>query len=138
MYEGLELGHSKIIRLLVEHGAHLCLRTEAGWTAAHFAAESGKLGVLRILHSLHAPVDAADLYGDTPKRIAEIYGHKDCAKFLEMAEVACREYCQIAKLKGTQLDVEDEDWDLKKEELLGKNKNDTTIETYKKLCGKRW
>uniref|UniRef100_A0A8C6V5X2 Uncharacterized protein n=1 Tax=Naja naja TaxID=35670 RepID=A0A8C6V5X2_NAJNA len=65
-----------IVKLLVEHGARLVLRTEAGWTAVHFAAESGQLGVLRTLHSLHAPMDAPDLYGDVPRRIAEIYGIK--------------------------------------------------------------
>lgn len=68
----------------MEHGARLVLRTEAGWTPVHFAAESGQLGVLRTLHSLHAPMDAPDLYGDVPRRIAEIYGHKACVKFLEM------------------------------------------------------
>ncbi|XP_058038261.1 meprin A subunit alpha-like [Ahaetulla prasina] len=77
-------GHSKIVKLLVEHGARLVLRTEAGWTPVHFAAESGQLGVLRTLHSLHAPMDAPDLYGDVPRRIAEIYGHKSCVKFLEI------------------------------------------------------
>ncbi|XP_072860628.2 ankyrin repeat domain-containing protein 66 [Pogona vitticeps] len=111
-------GHSKIIKLLVGHGARLCLRTEAGWTPVHFAAESGRLGALRTLHTLHAPMDAADLYGDTPKRIAEIYGHKDCVRFLEIAEQQYREYCQIAKLKGDSLEEEDEDWELKKEEDL--------------------
>ncbi|XP_066493952.1 ankyrin repeat domain-containing protein 66 [Tiliqua scincoides] len=107
-------GQSEIVKLLVAHGARLCLRTGTGWTPAHFAAESGKLAVLRTLHSLHAPIDTADLYGDTPKRIAEIYGHKDCVMFLETAEVECREYRQTAKLKGIQLDEKDEDWELKK------------------------
>eukprot|EP00079_Xenopus_tropicalis_P016289 XP_004914951.1 PREDICTED: ankyrin repeat domain-containing protein 66-like [Xenopus tropicalis] len=76
-------GQADTVKLLIEYGARPCLRTDSGWTAAHFAAESGKLSVLRALHSLHAPIDMADLHGDTPKRIAEIYGHKDCIKFLE-------------------------------------------------------
>ncbi|XP_026580621.1 ankyrin repeat domain-containing protein 66-like [Pseudonaja textilis] len=114
-------GHTKIVKLLVEHGARLVLRTEAGWTPVHFAAESGQLGVLRTLHSLHAPMDAPDLYGDVPRRIAEIYGHKACVKFLEIAEMENRAYCQTAKSKGIQLDEKDEAWELKKEELL-KNK----------------
>ncbi|KAM9155361.1 ankyrin repeat domain-containing protein 66 isoform 2-T2 [Pangshura tecta] len=84
-------GQSELIKLLVQHGARLCLRTDVGWTPAHFAAESGRLGVLRTLHFLHAVIDAADLYGDTPRRIAEIYGHKDCAKFLETCDSRDRE-----------------------------------------------
>lgn len=76
-------GQSELVKLLVDHGARHCLRSDVGWTPAHFAAESGRLGVLRTLHSLHAAMDAADLFGDTPKRIAEIYGHQDCSRFLE-------------------------------------------------------
>uniref|UniRef100_A0A8C8B1F2 Uncharacterized protein n=1 Tax=Otus sunia TaxID=257818 RepID=A0A8C8B1F2_9STRI len=68
---------SELVKLLVDHGARHCLRSDVGWTPAHFAAESGRLGVLRTLHSLHAAMDAADLFGDTPKRLAEIYGHHD-------------------------------------------------------------
>lgn len=76
-------GQSELVKLLVDHGAQHCLRSDVGWTPAHFAAESGRLGVLRTLHSLHAAMDAADLFGDTPKRLAEIYGHQDCSRFLE-------------------------------------------------------
>ncbi|XP_050171288.1 ankyrin repeat domain-containing protein 66 isoform X2 [Myiozetetes cayanensis] len=76
-------GRSDLVKLLVDHGARHCLRSDVGWTAAHFAAESGRLRVLRTLHSLHAAMDAADLFGDTPKRLAEIYGHQECSKFLE-------------------------------------------------------
>uniref|UniRef100_A0A673LED6 Uncharacterized protein n=1 Tax=Sinocyclocheilus rhinocerous TaxID=307959 RepID=A0A673LED6_9TELE len=66
-----------MVRILIENGARACLRTDNGWTPAHFAAESGKLAVLRLLHSLHAPVDKEDSSGDKPVRIAEIYGHED-------------------------------------------------------------
>lgn len=72
-----------MVRILIENGARACLRTDNGWTPAHFAAESGKLTVLRLLHSLHAPVDKKDSSGDKPVRIAEIYGHEDCVHFLK-------------------------------------------------------
>uniref|UniRef100_A0A8C5IPB7 Ankyrin repeat domain 66 n=1 Tax=Junco hyemalis TaxID=40217 RepID=A0A8C5IPB7_JUNHY len=70
-------GRSDLVRLLVGHGARPCLRSDVGWTAAHFAAEAGKLRVLHALHSLHAAMDAPDLFGDTPRRLAEIYGHRE-------------------------------------------------------------
>ncbi|XP_071598226.1 ankyrin repeat domain-containing protein 66 isoform X2 [Heliangelus exortis] len=76
-------GQSELVKLLVAHGARHCLRSDVGWTPAHFAAESGRLGVLRTLHSLHAAMDVPDLFGHTPKRLAEIYGHQDCSRFLE-------------------------------------------------------
>ncbi|NWW67429.1 ANR66 protein, partial [Ifrita kowaldi] len=110
-------GRSDLVRLLVDHGARHCLRSDVGWTAAHFAAEAGKLRVLRALHSLHAAMDAADLFGDTPRRLAEIYGHRECSKFLEKAEVESRNYRRKAAVRKIPLDQRDEDWELKKEEL---------------------
>ncbi|KAM9739195.1 ankyrin repeat domain-containing protein 66 [Dama dama] len=110
-------GHMEVLQLLVEHGARPCLVTDVGWTPAHFAAESGHLNVLKALHALHAAVDAPDFFGDTPKRIAQIYGQKACVAFLEKAEPQCREYRQAARLMGLPLDQQDEDWDAKKREL---------------------
>ncbi|NXA13353.1 ANR66 protein, partial [Sapayoa aenigma] len=110
-------GRSDLVRLLVDHGARHCLRSDVGWTPAHFAAEAGRLRVLRTLHSLHAAMDAADLFGDTPKRLAEIYGHQDCFQFLEKAEAESRNYRRTAAKKGIPLDQRDEDWEHKKEEL---------------------
>ncbi|KAJ8305758.1 hypothetical protein KUTeg_016303 [Tegillarca granosa] len=75
-------GYVEVIRLLMENDAKGTARTTTGWTPAHCAAETGKLTVLRALHNLHVPIDRKDKYGDTPKRIAEIYGHHDCVKFL--------------------------------------------------------
>ncbi|KAG8445752.1 hypothetical protein GDO86_010515 [Hymenochirus boettgeri] len=123
-------GQSDTVKLLIEYGARPYLRTEIGWTPAHFAAESGKLSVLRALHSLHAPIDIPDLHGDTPRRLAEIYDHKDCVKFLKVAEVECESYRKMAELEGNPLDEVDEDWEAKKKELQkvhGKMKNKTEI-----------
>ncbi|MXQ85358.1 hypothetical protein E5288_WYG011212 [Bos mutus] len=76
-------GHMEVLQLLIEHGARPCLVTDVGWTPAHFAAESGHLNVLKALHALHAAIDAPDFFGDTPKRLAQIYGQKACVAFLE-------------------------------------------------------
>ncbi|XP_035529245.1 ankyrin repeat domain-containing protein 66 [Morone saxatilis] len=103
-------GHTETVRILIEHGARPCLRTEHGWTPAHFAAESGRLAVLRLLHSLHAPIDKEDCCGDKPVRIAEIYGHQDCVRFLKKAEIECQAYRNMAAQKGISLDDTDEDW----------------------------
>lgn len=106
-------GHMEVIHLLIQYGARPCLVTDVGWTAAHFAAESGHLNVLKALHALHAAIDAADFFGDTPKRIAQIYGQKDCVDFLDTAEPECRDHRQ----RGLLFDERDPDWDLKKREL---------------------
>ncbi|XP_029451917.1 ankyrin repeat domain-containing protein 66 [Rhinatrema bivittatum] len=124
------IGKNDVLRLLLDKGARPCLRTVVGWTPAHFAAQSGKLGVLRILHSVHAPIDVADFYGDTPKRIAEIYGNKDCVEFLDSAEEECKKYRLIAKKDGFLLDENDEDWEMKKKieqsKPFNKNLNEKT------------
>ncbi|TKS86991.1 Tudor domain-containing protein 6 [Collichthys lucidus] len=103
-------GHTETVRILIEHGARPCLRTEHGWTPAHFAAESGRLAVLRLLHSLHAPIDKEDCCGDRPVRIAEIYGHQDCVRFLKKAEIECQAYRKMAAQKEISLDDTDEEW----------------------------
>uniref|UniRef100_W5NIA6 Ankyrin repeat domain 66 n=2 Tax=Lepisosteus oculatus TaxID=7918 RepID=W5NIA6_LEPOC len=110
-------GQAETVKILIENGARPCLRTDSGWTPAHFAAESGRLGVLRMLHSLHAPIDKEDVSGDKPIRLAAIYGHKDCVKFLEIAEVESRDFQQMAELRGTPLDDTDEEWEEKKKEM---------------------
>ncbi|XP_037550759.1 ankyrin repeat domain-containing protein 66 [Nematolebias whitei] len=103
-------GHAEIVRLLVEHGARPCLKTEHGWTPAHFAAESGRLAVLRLLHSLHAPIDKEDCCGDKPVRLAQIYGHRDCARFLKRAETESQAYRRKAAQEGISMDDTDEEW----------------------------
>ncbi|XP_030212274.1 ankyrin repeat domain-containing protein 66 isoform X2 [Gadus morhua] len=97
-------GQTEIVRLLVESGGRPCLRTDNGWTAAHFAAEAGRLGVLRLLHALHAPVDKQDISGDRPIRLAEI------------AEVESEAYRQSAVQKGLSWDETDEEWEDRQKE----------------------
>ena len=55
-----------------------------GWTPAHCAAEAGKVTILRALVAAGVPIDKKDKYGDTPRRLAETYGHWECVKFLKM------------------------------------------------------
>lgn len=77
-------GFVQCIRLLLDNGAKGTIRMDMGWTPAHSAAEAGKLHALRTLHDDYkVPINRKDKYGDTPKRIAEIYGHKECVKYLK-------------------------------------------------------
>ncbi|XP_030575432.1 ankyrin repeat domain-containing protein 66 [Archocentrus centrarchus] len=113
-------GHTEMVRILIKHGARPCLRTEYGWTPAHFAAESGRLAVLRLLHSLHAPIDKEDCCGDKPVRLAEIYGHQDCVRFLKKAEIECQAYRKLAAREGISVDDTDEEWPKRDKENLEK------------------
>ncbi|XP_054652706.1 ankyrin repeat domain-containing protein 66 isoform X2 [Dunckerocampus dactyliophorus] len=109
-------GDVETARLLLDHGARPCLRTELGWTPGHFAAEAGSLAVLRLLHSVHAPLDKDDASGEKPVRIAEIYGHKECVLFLRRAEVEGWAYRKCAADKGISVDDDDEEWEGQKKD----------------------
>ena len=54
-----------------------------GWTPAHCAAEKGSLEILQAFVGYGVSVTKKDNTGDTPKRVATIYGHKDCVEFIE-------------------------------------------------------
>ncbi|XP_033120936.1 ankyrin repeat domain-containing protein 66-like [Anneissia japonica] len=79
-------GHAESARVLLDNGADATMATESGWTAAHFAAEIGKVGILRVLHKFKAPMDMPDTSGDTPRDIAQLYGHQECVAFFDMVE----------------------------------------------------
>lgn len=102
-------GKGDMVRRLIDKGAHPGLRSTSGWTAAHFAVEAGKTNVLRVLHNMNSPMDRKDLFGDTPKRIAQIYGHKDTVEFLKIAENEFRERRVQAELSGEAEPHDDED-----------------------------
>ena len=78
----IPLGYVECVRLLLEYGAKGTARTDTGWTPAHFAAESGKLTAIRALYTGGVSVCRKDVYGCTPRRVAEVYNHQECVKFL--------------------------------------------------------
>ncbi|XP_072170443.1 ankyrin repeat domain-containing protein 66-like [Diadema setosum] len=93
-------GHSESIRLLASYGARLDAVTDTGWSAAHFACEQGKILALKALYKSGAPIDLQDNYGDTPQRIAEIYGHHDCIAFISEALIELAEKKRQAEIEA--------------------------------------
>ena len=71
------------MRLLLQHGAQGDVRMDMDWTPAHCAAEAGRLPALRALHAANIPVNLPDKYRDTPRRLAQMYGHVDCVRYLQ-------------------------------------------------------
>ena len=63
------------VKILLEHGADGEMRMAGGWTLAHCATERGSLALVSVTKK--------DFAGDTPKQVAEIYGHQDCLEFIE-------------------------------------------------------
>ena len=79
----LWIGYVECLRLLLEHGADGLARADMHWTPAHFAAETGKITVLRALVVADVPVYKRDRYGDKPMDIARMYGFTECVKYLQ-------------------------------------------------------
>ena len=68
---------------MYDYGGRTDSVTDTGWTPVHFAAEMGRLQAIKVMHKLGAPLDKPDEYGDTPQKVALVYGHAECAMFLE-------------------------------------------------------
>ena len=77
------VGNASCIKLLLDHNADPTVRMVGGWTPAHCAAEDGRLNSLRVLHDNGAALCLPENTGDTPRRVAEIYGHTECVDFLK-------------------------------------------------------
>ena len=69
-------------KVLLQNGANPNMRMRQGWTPAHCAAEIGNIEVLKLLMEFSGSVVFEDLYGATPKDVADTYGHIACYNFL--------------------------------------------------------
>jgi len=105
-------GRGDMVRYLLEKGAHPGLRSNTGWTAAHFAAECGRTHILRTLHQFNAPMDRKDFSGDRPHDVARVYNHKEAVEFLNTAMQDYVTKRRSYELSGqvTQFDDEDMEW----------------------------
>jgi len=77
-----------VIRLLIEHKAAAEKRSEAGWTALHFAAR-GHSNRVKVLLEMGCRADASTISGATPAQEAARFGDRESAAMLASAEEAC-------------------------------------------------
>ena len=76
-------GHTKIVELLVSHGARVNAKKADGWTPLHVAVFFGHIEVVKYLLSKGANIDATTHDGATPLMIAAEYKKNDMMKILE-------------------------------------------------------
>eukprot|EP00051_Salpingoeca_urceolata_P014654 m.186887 g.186887 ORF g.186887 m.186887 type:complete len:141 (-) comp18147_c0_seq5:71-493(-) len=81
-------GHTDCVRLLIRAGADVAKQSRGGWTAAHCAAETGRLLVLRLLTDSSTECLRPDDHGDRPSQVAQLYGFSDTCAFLTAKEQA--------------------------------------------------
>lgn len=72
----------RLVRLLLEHGAVVNERNEAGRTALHCAVEEGRLEVVGILLEFGSDVNARDVTGRTALHAAALSGDERMAQLL--------------------------------------------------------
>jgi uncharacterized protein len=70
-------------RLLVEHGAPVNARQQAGWVPIHAAAQNGDQEMVDLLLAHGADVDITNNDGKTPAMVAKNKGHAKIASLLE-------------------------------------------------------
>ena len=70
-------------RLLLEHGAPVNARQQAGWIPIHAAAQNGDRPMVELLLKHHADPKLANDAGKTPATVAREKGHGEIAALLE-------------------------------------------------------
>ena len=76
LHVACSLGHADCVEVLLDKGANVDIKREVdGWTPLHCSCERGEIECVKLLLDSGASSEIQDKYGDTPQRIAEIYGH---------------------------------------------------------------
>ena len=70
--------YRKVVKLLIDVGADVCLRDNLGWSPLDYAARNGHQKSMRILLENGAPVDACDKNYYSPLHHAASAGHVEC------------------------------------------------------------
>ena len=93
IHEAVGSGHSKVLELLLEHGANPNCRANSGYTPLHLAASSGHVDCVRVLLANDADISKTDEYGKTPIQTAELSSKHGVMKILRSAGKLHLQYC---------------------------------------------
>jgi ankyrin repeat protein len=75
-------GKTEIARTLVEHGAHVLVKDDDGWTPLHLASSHGHVDLAEVLVKHGADMSTKDSNGSTPLHAASYGGHVGLTRFL--------------------------------------------------------
>lgn len=76
-------GHTKIVELLLRHGADPSIREQGGYTPLHAAAQNGDVEMIKALIYGGADLDTKSNDGKIPLDLALEAGHQAAAKLLQ-------------------------------------------------------
>lgn len=95
LHHAARAGHDACVRALLAAGADARARDAAGWTPLAFAAHGARAGAVALLlahagDGARALADTPTAAGDTPLRLAAMFGHTDCVRALLRAGASTR------------------------------------------------
>ena len=71
IHEAVNNGHSKVLKLLVDHGGDPNCSANSGYTPLHLAVSSGHVNCIRVLLASNADISITNEHGETPIQMAE-------------------------------------------------------------------
>merc|ERR1712137_201532 len=83
-----KVGSTEIVKYLLTHGASINAMDENGDTPLHWAAEENHTEVAELLLKHKANLNSKNILRETPYLKAKSNGSKNCASFLQQANVA--------------------------------------------------
>jgi ankyrin repeat protein len=86
------MGHANVMRLLLENGADMTLKTKGSWTALHYGARYGNTEVVQVLLDEMANPSEQSSRGRTPSNLASTKADVKVARLLpeKKADGVCR------------------------------------------------
>ena len=82
LIEETRKGHTETVKLLLDKGADVNMKTDNGETALIEASENGHIEVVKLLLDKGADVNAKDNYGNTSLILASSYGYHEVVSIL--------------------------------------------------------
>jgi ankyrin repeat protein len=95
-----QMGHSKVARFLLEHGADMEIRDSIGWGPLRQASSEGHVEVVQLLLEFGADVEAKNQYNNNALMFASVRGHLAVVRVLleHGANVKARVYNNMTPL----------------------------------------
>ena len=100
-------GHTETVKLLLDKGADVNMKTDNGYTALIEASENGHIEIVKLLLDKGADVNAKDNCGNTPLILAACGGHSRIVSMLlnNGADVNATNYSGCSALKLANIGI---------------------------------